>query len=250
MKLDANGNPVPDDESEHPTPEETPEDKPAGDPPADPPAPPVDPNTLTIEQLQAEIAKRDAQIVAVGEEKNRLQNEALLDKGERDRLAGELATAITSRTELEQVLGEKVAAAETALAQQQEATLTLNDARQSTSDELRAERAKRVKAELILGEFPDLAAYKEVIQESDDPEVIRKACHAIRAANAAVLETQRQVLATGAPTQTPPAPERTAVALDPATIKAYLQEAMGDPAEYQRRRKLVADRIAAANPQR
>jgi hypothetical protein len=246
---------------EDPAPVVEPVVAPAADPPvvepiaaalvATPVAPPVDPTKMTVEQLESALAARDAEIVAVKETKVALQNNQQLTAAETDRLRSELAKAVEGRTAIDAELTKRTEEATAALASQQAATLQATAATTSIEADLQNEKALRVKNEVMLNDYPGLAAYAEIIAPNADPEVIRKACKAILAANEKVMATQRQVLAAGAPV-VPAGPARTAQTsvVDKARIKGYLAEGRQiSMQEYDRRRAIVLEELGGVQPQ-
>lgn len=203
---------------------------------------------LTIEQLREQLAQKDLDIVKVGQEKTRLQNEQVLTAGERDRLMGELQQAVTDRTAIETELKQREDALAAGLISQTAATQTAVQQASSVEQELKSERARRIKSEILLAEFPELAAYAEVIQPNEDAEMIRHACRTIKTAQEKALTAQRQVLATGSPlAASAGTPPRGEPAVDSTRIQAFLREGMTmGSEEYERRRKQVISQLAGS----
>lgn len=213
------------------------------DPAGSPRASQADPRDYDLE-----LAAKDAEIKRLNDAWLETKNSHHLTRDEIKRAQVSLAEAVQEREAI-------VAAKDRALTEMTEqletvsqATQTLTKERTELSGELEQARAKATKLEVLTEEFPELLRYSKLIPASGDPDVVREACRALSDARRQDLEAQRINAITGNPmTAMPSAAARVDVSLtDPERMRSYLEEAKGNPQEYERRRQLLLDQFSAA----
>lgn len=195
-----------------------------------------------------ELAAKDAEIKRLNEAWLETKNSHHLTRDEIKRAQVALAEAVQEREAIVAAKDRALTEAQEQLETVSQATQTLTKERTELSGELEQARAKATKLEILTEEFPELLRYSKLIPASGDPDVVREACRALSDARRQDLESQRINAITGNPmTAMPSAAARVDVSLtDPERMRSYLEEAKGNPQEYERRRQLLLDQFSAA----
>lgn len=227
------------------TPQETPvvEETPQAEPQSSP-----DQSGRPVLVYDTDLASKDAEIKRLTEEFQAAKSERHLTQGEINAAREALNRAVLER---EQIVSEKEAElkrVENQLREVSEATQTALTEKEKLLADYEAAVAKNVKLEVISAEFPDLIGYAKWIQPNKDPEAVRAACRELQATRQADLEAARMNAVTTNPVTTLTSqPARQEPGLETSQdIRAYLTSAKDDPKEYERRRQMLLDRIAAS----
>lgn len=195
-----------------------------------------------------ELAAKDAQIKRLTEEFQTAKSERHLTQGEVKAAQDALAKAVAER---EAIVSEKEAELKQAaseLRSASEATQALTSENSRLQADYEASLAKATKLEVLAEEFPDLLRYSKLIPAHSDPETVRAACRELQAIRQADLEAARISAVTQNPVTTLTSqPSRNEPTIQSGQdIREYLTSAKDDPKEYERRRQMLLDRIAAS----
>lgn len=195
-----------------------------------------------------ELAAKDAEIKRLNEAWLSTKNDHHLTRDEIKRAQVALAEAVQEREAIVSAKDRELTQVSEQLETVSQATQTLTKERTELSTELEQARAKATKLEILTDEFPELLRYSKLIPASSDPETVRAACKALSEARRQDMEAQRISAITGNPMNAmPAAASRVDVSLnDPERMRSYLEEAKGNPQEYERRRQLLLDQFSAA----
>jgi myosin heavy subunit len=224
-----------------------------------PPAPPavqtpVEPPIQTIThvdsspELDVKLAQKDEEIRRLTDEQRKAKNERHLTQDELQKAQVALAKAVNER---EAIIAEQhrvLTETKGQLKDMSQATQTLSEQQTAIASELDAQKAKATKLEVLTEEFPELLRYAKLIPVSTDPDVVRAACQALQDARTQDLEAHRITAITqNGISQLPTAAGRQDVQLsNPEDMRKWLQEAQGNPEEYERRRRTLLAQIDGA----
>lgn len=216
--------------------------------PAPTPAPTPETYSGTKRDYDLELAAKDAEIKRLNEAWLDTKNSHHLTRDEIKRAQVALAEAVQEREAIVAAKDKALTEVTEQLETVSQATQTLSKERTELSSELETARAKATKLEVLTEEFPELLRYSKLIPASSNPDTVRAACQALADARRQDLEAQRINAITGNPVTAMPsaAPRVEASVTDPERMRTYLEEAKGNPQEYERRRQLLLDQFQAA----